>query len=490
MKKILTAILLLSFCFKVPAQNRDNIWMLAYQWVVDDCGVNFNSGFADTFSVFKNLEFYYADAGISDTNGQLLFYTNAIYIANRNNDSLLNTENFNPGWATDFYGYGGSGLPQAVIIFPKPNSPTLYDVVHETADIADATNAQPLQLRLTEVDMTLDGGLGGVVPGKKNTYLIEDTLVIGRLTACKHANGRDWWVITHRWNSDEYYRVLVTPDTIYGPYEQEIGSVITKADQVGQACFSPDGSKYCMVNRNYNFDYMEFDRCTGEFSNAINIVLDSNTTQGCAFSPNSRFLYVNNFNQIYQYDAWAADFITSQILVDTIPFNQTGAADWFSMMQLAPDNKIYISTYNGTQVLHVIDDPDVLDTACHFIRDGLSLPSYNAPSIPNSPNYDLGPLIGSPCDTLFLSTPNTKSQTLNFSLSPNPSSIYVNIVYNVTQNATLTFTDAYGTVANQLTLYPYFKNRIIYTDDLAEGVYLVTLVEGEKGVSKKLVVVR
>jgi len=79
---------------------------------------------------------------------------------------------------------------------------------------------------------------------------------------------------------------------------------------------------------------------------------------------------------------------------------------------------------------------------------------------------------------------------LNFSLSPNPSSTYINIVYSIEQNATLTFTDAYGRVAKQLTFYPYFKNRIIYTDDLSEGVYLVTVREEEKYFSKKLVVAR
>src|SRR5205814_3665263 len=98
--------------------------------------------------------------------------------------------------------------------------------------------------------------------------------------------------------------------------------------------------------------------------------------------------------------------------------------------------------------------------------------------------------IGSPCDTLFLSTQNTKPPTLNFSLSPNPSSTYINIVYDIEQNATLTFTDAYGRVVKQLTLYPYFKNRIIYTDELSEGVYLVTMRAGEKTSSKKLVVIK
>ena len=84
----------------------------------------------------------------------------------------------------------------------------------------------------------------------------------------------------------------------------------------------------------------------------------------------------------------------------------------------------------------------------------------------------------------------SKPNSATFEISLNPSSTYINIVYNIERNATLTFTDAYGRVVKQLTLYPYFKNRIIYTDGLGEGVYLVTLSVGEKRASKKLVVAR
>lgn len=471
------------------AQNRNNVWMLSYPSAAAHCGVDFNSGVADTFSVEKDLQFFYTDASICDTLGQLLFYTNGVYIANRNHDSLFNTQDYNPGAFTDIYDEDGLGLPQAALILPKPMVNELYNIIHVSGEVAEAGHGQPFQLRLTEVDMTLDSGLGGVVATKKNIYLLEDTLVLGRLTACKHANGRDWWLITHKWNSDLYYKLLLTPDTIYGPFEQHIGSVIIKDDPVGQASFSPDGSKYCMVNCNYNFDYMEFDRCSGDFSNPVNIVLDSNLTQGCAFSPNSRFLYINNYNQIYQYDTWSNDLEASEIMVDTIPFIQVGIADWFSMMQLAPDNKIYISTYNGTKALHVISEPDILDTACNFTRKGLVLPSYNAPSIPNHPNYDLGPLQGSPCDTLYLQTNNSVTSNQSFRIYPNPVSDWLNIIYQTNQDALLELFDMYGKRAGAVSLYPYFKNRLLNVSGLPAGVYSATVTENEKIVWQEKVVV-
>ncbi|HMX40726.1 MAG TPA: PKD domain-containing protein, partial [Saprospiraceae bacterium] len=57
---------------------------------------------------------------------------------------------------------------------------------------------------------------------------------------------------------------------------------------------------------------------------------------------------------------------------------------------------------NGIRYLHVIDQPDEAGTACGFRQQGIELPTVNQSSIPNFPNYRLGPLDGSPCDTLGL----------------------------------------------------------------------------------------
>ncbi|HYV92695.1 MAG TPA: choice-of-anchor tandem repeat GloVer-containing protein [Chitinophagales bacterium] len=74
--------------------------------------------------------------------------------------------------------------------------------------------------------------------------------------------------------------------------------------------------------------------------------------------------------------------------------------------------------------------------------------------------------------------------------SPNPASSYINLVYSVEHNATLTITNPYGTTVKQLTLYPYFKNRIVYVDDFAAGIYLVTMREGIKVSSRKVVIAK
>ena len=36
---------------------------------------------------------------------------------------------------------------------------------------------------------------------------------------------------------------------------------------------------------------------------------------GCSISPNNRYLYINDYYQLYQYDLWAADIPASRVLI-------------------------------------------------------------------------------------------------------------------------------------------------------------------------------
>lgn len=133
------------------------------------------------------------------------------------------------------------------------------------------------------------------------------------MEATKHANGRDWWVLMHRYNSDKFYKILVSQDTIQ-VFDQIIGPVITD-DVAGQAVFSPDGSKYVLITDN-SLDLYDFDRCTGVLSNHQLLNLpDSIWRTGAAFSPNSQFLYTNTYTNIFQYDLWASNINSSVQLV-------------------------------------------------------------------------------------------------------------------------------------------------------------------------------
>ena len=77
------------------------------------------------------------------------------------------------------------------------------------------------------------------------------------------------------------------------------------------------------------------------------------------------------------------------------PFGTT-----FFLAQLAPNGKIYLNANNGGLHMHVINKPDQPGELCDFQQHGIELPTWNSFSMPNFPNYRLGPLFGSPCDTI------------------------------------------------------------------------------------------
>jgi hypothetical protein len=479
MRRLIYFVWLTLLASNAYSQKRDNVWMLGTQLSGNNVGLEFFNSDINIMSSFHALTFFITDASICDTAGNLLFYTNGTYIANKNHDTLYNSKDFNPGYLTDVYYEGlGLGMPQGAIVLPVPQSSTNYIVVYMSGEEIESPSGSDyvtgLELRYSEIDMALDGGLGGISIDKKKEVLVTDTMTYGQLTACKHANGRDWWIISHKYYSNKYYKFLLTPEGILGPYSQHIGSEY-RIGYFGKNVFSPDGSKLAHVGQTDTLDLFNFDRCTGELSNNISFrIPDSIQCNSCEFSASGRFLYVATLLNVFQYDMWANNIEASAIKVaeyDSVP----GFPLWFGLMQLAPDNKIYISTYSGSTFLHKIDKPDSLGIACSLVQSGVLLPSYNSLSLPNFPNYDLGPLQGSPCDTLYLVNMNPQERNVSFRISPNPSVDWFNIVYDTDHNISATIYDAFGREVKQFTLYPWFKNRIVYVDDLLSGVYFLTL---------------
>ena len=120
------------------------------------------------------------------------------------------------------------------------------------------------------------------------------------MTACQHGNGRDWWLINHQYNSNTIYTHLITPDTIEGPFEQNIGLSGSEADAGGTSIFSPVSKVFATSTGGMGaIILLDFDRCSGIFSNLKTVnTVNSDTGNYCflAFSPNGRFLYAGNVN--------------------------------------------------------------------------------------------------------------------------------------------------------------------------------------------------
>ena len=450
--------------------------------------VEFSSGNAVVSYVQRDIDFRRTSANITDANGNLLFSTNGAYLANASGDTLLNGNGLSPSWYTSQFP-GGLYISQACLILPKPDSPGVYFLFHGTLDNPPGPNA--LYLYLTTIDMSLDGGSGGVVA--KNQVLIADALNTGRITAVRHANGRDWWVFCHKVNTNIFHRLLVTPDGVSIDGTQAIG--IIRPPDNGQACFSPDGSKFA-----YYWGYVDdleifdFDRCTGLFSNPVHILIDDyNQMGGVAFSPNSRFLYVSSVLDVYQYDTEAVDIDASMVHIaewDGFYSPAPPAATLFDLAQLAPDGKVYISTGNSSLHLHVIHNPDEAGLACNMEQHALELPTYYSNSLPNHPNYHLGALAGSPCDTLGLSVsaPLSPGEGLGVRVYPNPGNGQFTLTYPVQPEAgMLEVLDLQGRVVYRTRLSAWSQVHAVEIPHEARGMYLCRLSWGAKQISTRII---
>src|SRR5262249_1612600 len=148
------------------AQNRTNIWEMGSGPTGFNYGINFNSGTADTFTENNRwLRMVWTNASICDTNGQILFYTNGKFCSNRDNDTLFNSQDFNPGWETNSNALG-LGIPQGVVILPFPGNANKYYIIHESSTPVETDSFNlyfPTTLYYSVVDMSLDNGNGGII---------------------------------------------------------------------------------------------------------------------------------------------------------------------------------------------------------------------------------------------------------------------------------------------------------------------------------------
>ena len=370
-------------------------------------------------------------ACMSDKEGNLLFYTNNCTVFNKNHEAMENGEGLNPGQIQTYWcsvNPFANPNDNSVLVLPMPGDEHIYQIFHwdyEAFNIGQPGGTQfgPLHLYHTVVDMTQNGGLGKVL--SKNNLIIDDTLSSCALQAVRHANGRDWWVLAPEFNGNCYYKVLLDPSSPQVMDKQCIGSNWGKYGG-GSAHFTNNGLRYVRCDIEYGLNIFDFDRCSGEISTPLHIPIGPPAMflLNCmTLSPSSRFLYYHTRKDIWQYDLEAQDIDSSKILVATFDgFQSAGNSTDFYKSQLAPDGKIYINTYSGTYYLHVIEHPDSAGLACEVRQHAIELANRHFAAMPNYPNYRLGALAGSMCDTISVCTYEPYFQESQIIVYPNPSS--------------------------------------------------------------------
>lgn len=416
MKNWIYTITFLTACLNLTAQRYDNIWVLGYYGqnphpILGGMIIDFNE-IPPLISDFDTgMDFNFTNASISDAEGNLLFYTNGIYIADASHEVMENGDSINNMGISQQYSSTGLPIPQGALILPFPENDSLYYVFHvPVIPDTNGLDAFIFKLNYSVVNVNKNNGNGSVID--KDVTIISDTLGFGKLTACKHANGRDWWILVRKDErfSRDVYRLLLTPQGVFNVGKQDAGpEIIYPNGAVGNVVFSPDGTKYVSHEIRFNplnaIDIYDFDRCTGELQHLEHFTMDDSIflTGGASVSPDSRFLYIVTNVSIFQFDLWAADIeATRNVVAEYDGFIGYPYPSKFGIPQIGPNGKILIASYATDTFMHVINTPNQPGLGSHVAQHSLGLPNLNDKSIPNFPNYRLGPLDGSPCDTLGL----------------------------------------------------------------------------------------
>ena len=287
-------------------------------------------------------------------------------------------------------GFGLTGhysSTQSAIIVKKPGSTTNYYIF--TLDgIGSGFPITWDGLYYSEVDMTLNGGLGDVVASNKNTQVVPHTAE--KVVAVKHQNGTDFWIVVrledfNTQNSNTYHSYLFTSSGLnMNPVVSNVGS--SYYNTLGYLKASPDGSKIAAANSRFlgvsasnvtsDINLFDFDNSSGILSNPMTFDFpfngnNGNIPYGLEFSPSSSILYVASSespNKLTQFNLLAGteNLINNSRI--TISTSNTGGG----ALQLGPDGKIYVALW-GEANIGVINDPNILGLGCNYNPTQISL---------------------------------------------------------------------------------------------------------------------
>ena len=423
--------------------------------------LNFNNPPDDQFDIFDGaFDLWFSTTTMSDSEGNLIFYSNGCQVANANHEIMMGGDSINVGpyffdrdcadeLHPEYSAYNAG--TQSILALPHPYTDSVYYLLHLRKELSPLPNefARVKDVLLTTIDMNLDGGKGGVV--QKDQSILNGDLSLGYLVAVRHADNQRWWLNTSTYDSDEHIFILLGEgvDTIQ---YQVIGPAMHYGfGFTGQRVFSPDGTMMAHYDKRNHLLLFDFDRATGLLSNERQLFLnDAEKLGGVCFASNNRYLYVSSRDTLYQLDVEAPDLEASKTIVAiydgyTDPFTLN-----FYQMERGPDCKIYINSTAGAQNLHVIMSPDSPGLACDVRQHYLQLPFPRDRNLLNAPNYRLGtpyPTCDSTINVVSSSTEPIAPPPITdggVRIFPNPARERATVAFDLPFHGTLTLHDAHG----------------------------------------------
>ena len=513
------SVLLLLFGSKALAQpgssNFNKVWVLGSATAFT---VTFDSTAPPVTQILKhpNLQWFTAgNSSICDSAGNPILISDGYNLYNKDLNILDNSYTLVP-WRMYQLTSGFSWYSQSSIILPFGNGK--YRLI--TSAISDDSCAYNCEkqgngayydlLLYHEVDMNANGGAGRVT--KRMAPLLQNArLSKTQMMACRHGDGKSWWLLKQAADTNLVYKFLFTENQVYGPYIQGFSGAAGRYGELdvdGQCAFSKDGTKYATTVLGFGKVFVaDFDRCTGMLSNPqvhkvpaqlTGSTYDSSekdsSTVGLCFSPNGRFLYVSGSYNIQQLDlqktsspqAWThlsgIDTTWQQFML-------------FSSIYPGHDGKLYIGNASDvTGQMSVINAPDSSGFAAGFCRKCLRFPGYYVQGAfrfvgigtpPCMPDYSLGranPI----CSPTGMSEPLKEGI---FMLYPNPSSGTIEVRSN--ESGTLGLYDMAGRAVTTFILPTSNYSATLSIANLSKGIYQYRFADKSgQHITGKLVVIQ
>lgn len=459
-------------------------------------------------------------AMVISNSGRMLGYFDSINLFDSIGRLAINGEDFNlKGFTTreirvPVYGKTGYITAQYSAVLPLDNDSTF--VLISNVDEGNYGQAEFLLPELYDeealhniyseavyysiIRLREDGRLE-VEAETKETLMLSGFLR-AEIAACRHANGKDWWVIISNITDDQAHKFLIDDSGFrnMGTFTLSNGNTYCYPN-AGMVRFSPDGSK--MVRTHHRVAYSaiklpdvievwNFNRCTGEVEGeSIVGIMPLPIEKGygfsidAEFSPSGRFLYFANGPYLIQFD-----------LEEEFPFeNGDTIRSWngeiwrglnhvfFSNFWRMPDGKLLVNYFNITPYLHIIHEPDRKGSACHFEYKAMTMPTnpsnrpyeFPIPGLPKSPDYRMEAL------DIDCTTPTREESEMfqRWILYPNPFRSEFILELSNLEIGSIEIYDLLGRQLSRKAINTTSSRILIEAHSWSSGVHIVVLKDSE-----------
>ncbi|SDS41464.1 gliding motility-associated C-terminal domain-containing protein [Gillisia sp. Hel1_33_143] len=395
------SILLTLFIFSIPmlcfSQKETAYWHFG-----QSAGLHFTDSGVESISN-SSLQTSEGSASISDSYGNLLFYTDGTRVFDRTNEIMQNGSSLK----------GNASSTQSAIIVPRPGNPGRYYIFTvDKPDISEVPNDPIEGIHYSEIDMSMNNGKGAIISDKKNIHLItydaskpieNEYKSSEKISAVIAGDCISYWVVTQFTNKFYAFRVSsagVESSPVISTVYNNVNPLIDEDSKgnvtaPGYLKISPDGKKLAVAYSSTSLGsprtgggkktgkvfLYNFDDISGTVSNEL-LILANSFPYGIEFSSESKKLYVtaNNYDNrdvfqnsaLIQFDLTRTDIANSQYSINTSN-NVAGA------LQLALNGKIYRAGYpvfiEDHQSLSVINNPEATGANVSYAHNSIKIKS-------------------------------------------------------------------------------------------------------------------